>query len=324
MKRVLFVLLGIAIGAGSAYFLVNQEPKVNPRFEPLPGDRDVPYASSRGQIEAPGGKYEIHGAVPGLSPDGSCAAEIMVVVHGFNNREDKAQNRFGVAKQALERNGYTGAVVGFSWDADMQHDPFSMTGYHAAKANTEKSGPLLASFLDDLARACPLAKIRVIGYSMGARLALESLMHLSGRVETVYLVGAALDNEEVQLNRRYGKAIAAHAGKVLNLYSPEDGKLGLFFWVKEGDRALGKSDVEEPKKAPRNYRGQNVSRELPEVDEAGKLVRGGELGKNHSGYLGTRDDEGNLTDDGAMNVVAADVATSRANDLPRPAEAKRP
>lgn len=323
MKRVLFALLGIAIGAGGAYFLVNQDPKVDPRFEPLPGDREVPFASSRGQTESPGGKYEVHGAVPGLSLGGSCAPEIMVVVHGFNNREDKAQNRFGVAKQSLEKNGYRGVVVGFSWDADMQHDPYSMTGYHAAKANTEKSGPLLAKFLDDLSKACPLAKVRVIGYSMGARLALEALMHLSGRVETVYLVGAALDNEEVQLDRRYGKAIAAHAGKVLNLFSPEDGKLGLFFWVKEGDRALGKSDVEEPSKAPRNYRSQNVARELPQVDDAGKLVMGGEVGKNHSGYLGTRDNEGNLTDDGAMNVVASDVAASMDN-FARPAEPKRP
>lgn len=315
MRKVLFAVLGIGIGAGVAYFAVwAPMQKLNPRFEPLPADLEIPHASTRGQFrngsrtERIPASYELVGLVPGLSPEVGCAESVIVVVHGFNNSPKKAQNRFGVARQSLQKNGYKGIVVGFSWDADTQLDPFSATGYREAKEHTEGNGPLLAKFLGDLRTACPTMKIAVIGYSMGARLALEGLRHLQSRIDVVYLVGAAVDNEEVELGERYGNAIEAHARKVVNYFSPNDSKLGNIFAVKEVDRSLGKHDIEHKSRSPKNYFGINVMSELPTIDDSGEVVVGGPQGANHSGYLGTRNNAGVLTDDGVMNLVARDFA----------------
>lgn len=313
MRKVLFAVLGIGIGALAAYFLVIKPMQPNPRFEPLAVDRTIPHASARGRfkdgrpVEGMSSLYEIKGAFPGLSIDAACGEDLIIVVHGFNNSPEKALNRFGVAQQALQQNGYKGSVVGFSWDADTQLDPFSATGYRTAKAHTEGSGPALAALIDAVKFACPDMKVRLIGYSMGARLALEALLHGKSKVDAIYLVGAAVDNEEVEIGERYGRAIEGRAGKVVNYFSPEDSKLGSFFALKEGDRALGKHDIEHRGRSPRNFRGVNVAKELPEVDKAGEIAAGAEKGKNHSGYLGTRNDAGKLTDDGVMNLIAADA-----------------
>jgi len=55
-----------------------------------------------------------------------------------------------------------------------------------------------------------------------------------------------------------------------------------------------------------NFISRNVSSELPTVDD-GSVDPKGKLGRNHSGYLGTRNDKGDLTDDGVMNLVARDA-----------------
>lgn len=315
MRKVVYALLGIGVGAAGAYFaVILPMQKPNPRFEPLPSDREIPYVSTRGQYqrgsrtERTPARFEVHGLVPGLATGAACAQDVIIVVHGFNNSSDKALNRFGVARDALKKNGFDGVVIGFSWDADTQLDPFSATGYRSAKGHTEGNGPLLADMIEDLKRACPGMRVSVIGYSMGARLALEALLTLESKVDVVYLVGAAVDNEEVELGERYGKAIETKAGRVVNFFSPNDSKLGSIFAVKEADRALGKHDIEHKDRAPKNYAGVNVMSELPTVDDAGEVVAGGPEGANHSGYLGTRNDEGLLTDDGVMNLVARDFA----------------
>lgn len=312
MRKVLFAVVGIGIGAGAAYLLLIMPAKPNPRFEPLPADLEIPHVSTRGQFDdgrrlaRKPGSFDIVGEVPGLANGIACDEAVIIVVHGFNNSPQKALNRFGVARQGLVANGFDGTVIGFSWDADTQLDPFSATGYHEAKAHTEGNGPLLAKLIENLKRACPGIRVGVIGYSMGARLALESLRHLENSVDAVYLVGAAIDNEEVELDERYGDAIRNRSVRTLNFYSPNDSKLGSFYKVKEADRALGKHDVEHPDRAPKNYHGIDVSNELPAIDDEGRVVPRGEKGANHSGYLGTRNGKGELTDDGVMNLVARD------------------
>jgi pimeloyl-ACP methyl ester carboxylesterase len=309
MRR-LGAVIALALAGGAVYVFFIAKPNANPRFEPVQDDRLIPHVSTRGSyrngkaLDGAPSPYVANGAVPGISS--VCAGEVMIVVHGFNNSPDKALNRFGVARQALQKSGYQGVVVGFSWDADTQHDPYSMTGYHAGRAHARDAGMRLAKLVDAMKRQCPLMKVRIIGYSMGARVALESLLHVSEAVDSVHLVGAAMDNEEVEIGQAYGEAIERRAARVINYYSPEDSKLGLFFWAKEGDRALGKYDIEHLEKAPKNYVSVNAAEHLPEVDDGGLPLSSGKRGANHSGYLGTRDGNGILTDDGVMDLVARD------------------
>jgi pimeloyl-ACP methyl ester carboxylesterase len=320
LKRIVFAILGIGFGLGLGWWLVNMPPKKNPRFDPTEDDLKIPHFSTRGAFQGgmatpPAGFGALaEGPIPGLAPDVPCAEDLMIVIHGFNNRREKAMNRFGVARESLRGAGYKGTVIGWSWDADTQKDPFSMTGYHQGREQAVANGPVLAEAILSLKRACPNMKIRLIGYSMGARVALEALLHLKEApilVDSVHLVGAAMDNEEVEIGERYGSAIAVSAKVVVNCFSPEDSKLGMIYWVKEGDRALGKHDVEHRSARPPNYESRNVAKELPDIDEHGNVVGGGKKGSNHSGYLGTRNKDGKLTDDGAMDVVVRDIAQFR-------------
>jgi esterase/lipase superfamily enzyme len=286
------------------------------------GVSDVPFASSRGHVSD--GKiqlgmskysYETKGKIPGFDgvvPDD----DIFVVVHGLNNTETKAENRFALARESLQKCGYSGTVVGFSWDGSTNRDPFGATGYREAKHNSMATGPMLAQFLSDLHAFNPDAKIRIIGYSMGARLVVEALHVLvsdpkfkgkTWKLATGHLVGAAIDNEQLQVDDRYGKPIEQRVERFYNYYSPRDSKLGKYYKPLEADRAIGRSDIEDRSKAPRNYSSKNVSSELLAVDGVGNPVPAGERGRNHSAYLGIRNDFGEWKDDGAMDVVARDI-----------------
>src|SRR6188474_2415694 len=111
MRRIATWLVAVLI-AGGIYVFFIAKPSVNPRFEPSMGDREIPYISTRGSFEKGAipltnpKPYTAVGAVPGLSE--TCASEVMIVVHGFNNSADKALNRFGVARESLASNGYKG------------------------------------------------------------------------------------------------------------------------------------------------------------------------------------------------------------------------
>lgn len=217
MRRVSTWLLAFLI-AGGIYIFFVAKPSVNPRFEPSSSDHEIPFISTRGSFEKGAvpvtdlKPYTSEGPVPGLTS--GCANEVMIVVHGFNNSRDKAMNRFGVARQSLQKNDYRGVVIGFSWDADTQLDPYSMTGYRTGRKHALDAAIRLARAIEKMKETCPLMKVRLIGYSMGARVALETLLSVKVPVDSVHLVGAAIDNEEVEIGKLYGAAIERSAGKV--------------------------------------------------------------------------------------------------------------
>ncbi len=282
----------------------------------------IPFASTRGDVDdgrlLPGVDpygYRTEGDVPGI--ESGSVDEIMVVVHGLNNTETKGLNRFNLARESLRHNGYYGVVVGFSWDGSTNWDPFGATGYRVAKHNAMANGRKLAQFLTDLHEANPGANIRVIGYSMGARLVAEAVWCLSNderfkdatwKLASAHIVGAAIDDEHLQTNDRYGTAIEARVGAFCNYFSPKDSKLGQFYPALEADRAVGKHDLEEPEFAPRNYFSHDVTNELLSVDSIGDIDATAERGTNHSAYLGIRNDTGKWLDDGVMDLVLWDIA----------------
>lgn len=298
------------------------------------GISEIPYASTRGhmfdgKLFAGHSKYEYEtvGAVPGLAKGAPAARDILIVLHGLNNGENKAINRFCLARESLRRNRYGGVVIGFNWDGATNWDPYEATGYKTAKHNAIANGPKLAQFIVDLAKANRQAKVRVIGYSMGARLAVEAIKSLDedsrfagwkGKVESLHLVGAAVDNEQLQTDDLYGKAIEHRVRYCYNYYSPKDRPLGKFYRVLEGDRAVGRSDIEDPSKAPANYYSRDATNELKDFDANGGADEKAPRGKNHSSCLGIRNDQGVWEDDGEMNLVAEDIRNPGRRDDLRP------
>jgi pimeloyl-ACP methyl ester carboxylesterase len=256
--------------------------------------------------------YTVIGDIPGMAPGTEPADDLLIIIHGFNNEPEKAAYMVALARRSMVENGYEGAVAGLSWDADTQHDPWSTTGYYTGRRHAVGNGPKLAKFIADYKTACPGSRVHIMGYSMGARLALEVLWAFEKdpdlaatlwKVDSVHLAGAAVDNEEVELGMRYGSAIENRVGKFYNYYSFEDNILGVLFPIKEGDRALGEMDIEHKDLRPFNYVAVDAEKELYTFDSEGKPLID-ELGNNHMNCLGYIDAEGNLLDDGVMDLVA--------------------
>jgi pimeloyl-ACP methyl ester carboxylesterase len=293
----------------------------DPDCYPIP-DLTIPVISTRGSCSrgklsggCSGYEYKVIGGLPGLVAGTKAPTDLVVVIHGFNNNDRRARYKFDMASAALRANGYDGALAGWSWDADTQRDPLGTTGYHSADDHAILNGRMLAQFAVDYKRACPNTRLHVLGYSMGARVALEALKALdddprfarsSCRIDTVHLLGAAVDNEEVELDRQYGQAIQDRAGRLFNYYSLEDNALAGFYGFKELDLSLGQGCIEHPQRAPANYVSVNAAQELKTFDRNGNLVPD-TLGDNHMDYLGTKDERGVMIDDGAMNLVAENI-----------------
>jgi pimeloyl-ACP methyl ester carboxylesterase len=318
----LVTVLVMAVAGAGGYLALRSSGLVQPsHWKPPP--KALPVVSTRGNLHrgqlAPGRDaygYRVEGALPGYAAGSTPPSDLLLVIHGFNNTAKKAQYKFGLAAEGLERGGYRGVVAGYSWDADTQRDPLAMTGYHEGLRHAQANGAMLARFIVDYKKRCPQTRVHLLGYSMGARLALESLLALQQdpqcaypgvAVSSVHLVGAAVENEEVEQGRRFGGAIAQECGALYNYFSPEDNKLTYYFPLKEGDRALGTTGIEHPDKQPGNYIGVNAQHELPKLSDSGKIDED-EYGDNHSGYLGTRDAAGKLIDDGVMDLIAGNIA----------------
>ncbi len=259
--------------------------------------------------------YSIHGIIPGMTPGTDAPDDLLVIIHGFNNDVMNASDTFGLARDSLTSAGYEGALVGYSWDANTQVDPIAMTGFHEGRLHTIGNGPKLARFVVDYKARWPNTRIHIMGYSMGCRLAVEvlwafdqdpALRSTPFLVDSVHLVGASIDDEEIQTDQRYGTAIENRAGILITYFSREDNILGTLYMLKEGSRALGLAGIENPDKAPRNYVAIDVESELIMYDDEGNVDLD-QLGDNHMGCLGNRDDEGNLLDDGVLDIVVETI-----------------
>lgn len=320
--RVAGVILLMALCFAAGWLAVSKSGLVQPKHWEKP-KQAIAVVSTRGHCDKgrltqghTAEDYCVEGALPGWEKGPKPPADLILVIHGYNNNAEKARYKFDLARESLEVNGYRGAVAGFSWDADTQGDPLAMTGYHAGLRNADGNGPKLARFIADYKARCPDARLHLIGYSMGARVALEGLLALADEkrfagprplVMSVHLVGAAVANDNVELGSRYGEAIQSQTGVLFNYYSREDNKLEAYFPLKEADRALGQTDIEHPDRKPSNFIGVDAQRELLTFKDEGQ-VDADETGDNHSGYLGIRDEAtGRLLSDGVMDLVAGNV-----------------
>ena len=289
--------------------------------------------------------------IPGLQAGTTCPPEIAIYIHGVwvgANSLEEPDEIFDRAKKSLSANNYMNPIVGFSWDSDTKINQDG-TGWSTAKLIVKENGPKLAQFISDYKNKCEATKVRLIAHSMGARVALSALESLyknqawndkNFKIESVHLMGAAVDDEEVAkspsyiienpsvlfntnewfdaygIKSAYGNAIEKEVVKFYNLFNPQDNslQLPLLYPLFELDDALGLVGAQSDLEPISNYQDINVQNEIPFITDAngddncdipsnffGCTIMG--IGDNHFGYVGFVNNNKMLIDDGAMNVV---------------------
>jgi Alpha/beta hydrolase of unknown function (DUF900) len=116
----------------------------------------------------------------------------------------------------------------------------------------------------------------------------------------------------------FGEAIEDEVRNFSNLYSSKDDSLEWFYPMMEGnDTALGQTGTEYGISLPSNYKERDVKDNITALCDANggnscnfpyNIVLGAiaDVGDNHFGYVGFRDTNGTLKNNGAMDVVVED------------------
>lgn len=200
--------------------------------------REVQRNDSYGPAE-----YQTEGTVAGLQSDDE-PDEVVVFVHGWLDKSPADDGTFETFEQALTAEGYDAPVVGYSWDADTW-----LTRWWQATEIAELNGPKLAAFLEDLTAESPETSVRLVGHSLGGRLVLSALQAYEGTaVDSVSLLGAAVNADDIAVGGEYGETIADGTAAVDNFWYEDDAILEYAYSLAEWDSAVGQvgSDGEQP------------------------------------------------------------------------------
>jgi len=231
----------------------------------------------------------------------TCPPEIAIFVHGWNATSDKAREQLGRVKMSLENNKYYNThLIGYSWKSDI--------GWNDSKVLANKEGAILAQLITRLIQECNgnnenNMAIRLLGHSLGSRVILSSLCALDNitsssdgfkQIQSVHLMGAAVDDEEVSKNQSdidhslfddeivYGNAIERNVVTFTNLYSLEDDMLERRDEIEneadvypyfEKDDALGSLSIQQAFRdeidhLPSNFKEKNVTDEILTIEDA--------------------------------------------------------
>jgi hypothetical protein len=283
----------------------------------------------------------------------NCPEDLAIYVHGVWAGEPEAieqyeriKSSYQLALNSIGQNMQPMPVVLYSWDSNTPIDILGL-GWDTAKDIANGNGQFLANSIMKLNNDCnSQLGIHIVAHSLGARVVLSALRELGAsptslKINSVHLIGAAVDNEEISMNTSnthdslydddvvYGDAIANHVAKFYNLFDPEDDRLQddrepyEYYPFYENDVALGSMGAQPGIARPPNYIERNIINEMPEntsinftdadgdgmcdLEELGYpcLIR--VIGDNHRGYMGFRDfGTKRIVDDGVMDVVATD------------------
>ncbi|MFL6371689.1 MAG: alpha/beta hydrolase [Nitrososphaera sp.] len=180
--------------------------------------------------------------------------------------------------------------MGFSWDSNTTITPNGI-GWSIAKAIAENNGPKLAHFMLDYKITCPDTDIRVIAHSLGTKVILNALLELTNnplwnssssssnfKIESVHLMGAAVDNEQVSIgpvDTDYpreiicGRRIESQVSKFYNFFDRQDNALEeLYPYYEDGETTLGLRGAKQGITLPSNYQDIDVTEEVSFIDDA--------------------------------------------------------
>ena len=207
---------------------------------------------------------------PELNAMTECPSSMLVHVHGWlNNMETAAQNANDVAASAAAA-GYTGQVVGFSWNSTPPGTPPMATPltFDAAEEAADMMASEFEDFLFEIWLKWPLMPIYITSHSLGARVVLGALNGMSEGISSetllacingVSMFAAAVDNEVFEDGEEFHSGATAGSGGVGVPNAPpikvwindEDFNLNLYP-VEERNVALGVSGLEDADDVPVN------------------------------------------------------------------------
>jgi len=201
-----------------------------------------------------------------VSPDSSNASpelegswddeseELFVFVHGFDTDDATARDQAYTTQVGLE-SLRPAPVAAYSWDSDVDWEPAK----ELADANAAALADWLVEWADEDGRP-----VHLIGYSLGARLCVETLEVLTdasqGEVVTsVSLLGGAVPDDSVELEGRYGETIETLEAPVSNFHSGNDRVLSWVYRLSDRTRAVGHHGIADPEAAPVGYTDVDVT-----------------------------------------------------------------
>ena len=180
--------------------------------------------------------------------------ELFVFVHGFDTDDPTARDQAYTTQVGLEALR-PAPVVAYSWDSDVDWGP--------AKELADANAQVLADWLGEWA-AEDGRPVHLVGYSLGARVCLETLRVLvdDGQaevVDSVSLLGGAVPHDSVKQGDRYGEAIEASDAPVSNFHSDNDRVLSWVYRLSDRTRAVGQRGIANPEAAPDGYTDVDVT-----------------------------------------------------------------
>lgn len=160
-------------------------------------------------------------------------SEVCIFVHGWNGREGSDDQAYAI-DLALQEAGYSAPVIAASWASDTLN-------FWEAEGNADDAGVRLGRWLRDTFRGNESTTIRVIAHSLGARVILGALADLDGDVviDTVSLVGAAVEDDSVCNSGRYADGIRSSARELYNYHSTDDGTVCTLYDFSTVEDGLG-------------------------------------------------------------------------------------
>ncbi|MFP4188246.1 MAG: alpha/beta hydrolase [Halobacteriales archaeon] len=199
--------------------------------------------------------YETAGAIPGFHDDGS-PEEVVVFVHGWLAKEEAALGRMSLLRYALEKNGYTHPVVGFTWDTDQ-----AAYEWESGKVVAKWNGPKLAQFTADYVRENPETDVRYVSNSLGAHPLFSALKTLHGSgfddaVKSASVLGGTVPSDSVAEGGEYYDAVQNAVGDLYNYWTPRDRTLGFYYRALERADSVGGAGADGD--TPSNYHDRCV------------------------------------------------------------------
>ena len=248
-RRLLAGAGGVAALAGGGGLYVTRALDGDFGDETAPDDH--PTISTRGRVDPD--TADAVGVTPTTEGSWDDSDELFVFVHGFDTDDPTARDQAYTAQVGLD-DLRPAPVAAYSWDSDVDWEP--------AKELADANAQLLADWLGEWA-AEDGRPVHLIGYSLGARVCLETLGVLDdgqeGVVDSVSLLGGAVPHDSVEVGGQYGDAIEASEPPVNNFHSDNDRILGWVYRLSDRTRAVGQQGIADPEAAPDGYTDVDVT-----------------------------------------------------------------